>query len=85
MVPANDAVNRPFFGIYINQPKYSYSNYLSFNFWPIQMPKIQFDVSVANGVANDVANDVQIYFLFSEFKNTPCVLTCYKLKLSSTK
>ena len=44
------------------------------------MPKIQFDVSVADGVAIDVANDIQIYF-----KNTPSVLTSYTLKLSSTK
>ena len=29
------------------------------------MSKIQFDVSVANGVAIDVANDVHIYFWFS--------------------
>ena len=49
------------------------------------MPKIQFDVSVANSVAIDVANDVQIYFRFSGFKNTPSILICYTLKLSSTK
>ena len=49
------------------------------------MPKIQFDVNVANGVAIDVANDVQIYFWLSGFKNTPSVLTCYTLKLFSTK
>ena len=49
------------------------------------MPKIQFDVSVAKGFAIDVANDVQIYFRISGFKNTPSVLTCYTLKLSSTK
>ena len=45
------------------------------------MPKIQFDVSVAI----DIANNLQIYFQFSGFKNTPSVLTCYTLKLSSTK
>ena len=45
------------------------------------MPKIQFDVSVANGFAIDVASDLQMYL----FKNTPSVLTCYTLKLSSTK
>ena len=49
------------------------------------MPKIQFDVSVANGVAIYVANDVQIYFRFSGLKNTPSVLMCYTLKLSLTK
>ena len=45
------------------------------------MPKIQFDVSVANGVAIDVANDVQIYFRLSGFKNSQSVFNVLYIKI----
>ena len=45
------------------------------------MPKIRFDVPVANGVANDVTNDVQMYFRFNGLENTQIVFNVLYIKI----
>ena len=85
---AHDAVNRPFSGIYLQHPKYYYSHYLSFNFWPIYYNKcLKFSLMLLllRALLLTLLTTCKCTSGLSDSRIPEVLLTCYTLKLSSTK